>query len=62
MGVVYVFLSWQFAVAFTKKNHGQVKKTAYAQAAQVRAIRKKIVDVIKEEVEKNDLRSLVKRL
>ncbi len=40
----------------------QVSKAAYAQAAQVRAIRKKIVDIIKEKVEKNDLKELVKLL
>ncbi len=52
----------QFAVAFTKRVPGQVSKAAYAQAAQVRAIRKKIVDIIKEKVEKNDLKELVKLL
>jgi small subunit ribosomal protein S3Ae len=51
-----------FAVAFTKRVPGQVSKAAYAQAAQVRAIRKKIVDIIKEKVEKNDLKELVKLL
>ena len=51
-----------FAVAFTKRVQGQVSKAAYAQAAQVRAIRKKIVDIIKEKVEKNDLKELVKLL
>ncbi|EWM25506.1 hypothetical protein NSK_002555 [Nannochloropsis salina CCMP1776] len=49
-----------FAVAFTKRVPGQVSKAAHAQAAQVRAIRKKIVDIIKEKVVNNDLKELVK--
>jgi small subunit ribosomal protein S3Ae len=51
-----------FAVAFTKRVPGQVSKAAHAQAAQVRAIRKKIVDIIKEKVVNNDLKELVKLL
>lgn len=52
----------QFAIAFTKKEQGQIKNTAYAQAAQVRAIRKKITEIITEHVTKSTLIDLVKIL
>jgi small subunit ribosomal protein S3Ae len=52
----------QFAVAFTQKVQTQTKKTAYAQAAQVRAIRKKINEIIVEHVTTRDLKELVKVL
>ncbi len=48
-----------FTVAFTKKTKGQTKKSAYAQSAQVRAIRKKMVEIITSTVQKCDLREFV---
>ena len=48
-----------FTVAFTKKTKFQTKKSAYAQSAQVRAIRKKMVDIITSTVQKCDLREFV---
>jgi len=48
-----------FTVAFTKKTKGQTKKSAYAQSAQVRAIRKKMVDIITSTVQNCDLREFV---
>jgi small subunit ribosomal protein S3Ae len=49
-----------FAVLFTAKaKSGQVKKTAYAQSAQIRAIRKKITDIITNAVAKSDLKDFV---
>ncbi len=48
-----------FTVAFTAKTKGQAKKTAYAQSAQVRAIRKKMTEIITSTVSKSDLREFV---
>ena len=48
-----------FTVGFTKKTKFQTKKSAYAQSAQVRAIRKKMVDLITSTVQKCDLREFV---
>merc|ERR1712167_9673 len=35
-----------FCIAFTKKRPFQIRKTAYAQSAQIRAIRKKMVEIM----------------
>src|SRR6201986_4291631 len=35
-----------FVIAFTKKRANQIKKTTYAQSAQIRQIRKKMMEVI----------------
>jgi len=51
-----------FAIAFTTKMPGQAKKTCYAQSAQVRAIRKKMVDIMTEEASTTDLKGLMKKL
>ena len=48
-----------FTLGFTKKTKGQAKKSAYAQSAQVRAIRKKMVEIITSTVQKVDLREFV---
>jgi len=50
-----------FAIAFTKKRPNQIRKTAYAQSAQIRAIRKTMVKVMTAEAEKADLKSLVSK-
>ena len=50
-----------FCIAFTKKRQGQVKKTAYARSSQVRAIRKKMVEIMEAEASKSDLKELVKK-
>lgn len=51
-----------FAIAFTKKMPGQkASKPAYAQSSQVRAIRKRMTDVLREEAGKSDLRELVNK-
>lgn len=49
-----------FAIAFTKRRPNQIRKTSYAQSAQIRTIRKKMVDIMTAEAEKLDLKSLVK--
>jgi len=51
-----------FAIAFTAKAQNQHKKTSYAQAGQVRAIRKKMIDIMTREVSSSDLSEFVKKL
>merc|ERR1711906_15568 len=41
-----------FCIGFTKKRQFQIRKTSYAQSAQIRAIRKKMVDIMTKAVEK----------
>merc|ERR1711988_1797900 len=41
-----------FCIAFTKKQQFQIRKTSYAQSAQIRAIRKKMTDIMIKAVEK----------
>lgn len=50
-----------FAIGFTQRNRNQVKKTTYAQSSQVRAIRAKMVEIIKREAEGSDLKELVQK-
>jgi len=51
-----------FCIGFTKKAHNQVKKTCYARHAQVRAIRRKMVDTMSREVSSCDLKEVVNKL
>lgn len=52
-----------FAIAFTKKQLNQaVKSTCYAQAGQIRSIRKKMFEILTEEATKCDLKELVQKL
>ena len=51
-----------FVIAFTKRRPDQVKTNCYAQAAQIRKIRAKMVDIVQNEVSKGQLRDLVKKL
>merc|ERR1712226_1099454 len=46
----------------TRKQEMSTKKTAYAQAGQVRNIRKKVIDIISREVSATDLKDVVNRL
>jgi len=51
-----------FAIAFTKKQANQAaKSTCYAQSGQVRAIRKKMFEIMTEEASKCDLKELVQK-
>ena len=45
-----------FAIGFTKRRSNQIKKTSYAQASQVRAIRKKMNQIMSDEASKCDLK------
>jgi len=51
-----------FCLGFTKKQDNSHKKTCYAQAAQVRNIRKKMCDIITKEVNSDDLKGVVNKL
>ena len=48
-----------FAIAFTKRRPSQVKKTTYAQSAQIREIRKKMFEIMTREASSVDLKELV---
>jgi len=51
-----------FAIGFTKRRPDQVKTNCYAQSAQIRKIRRKMMDIMTEEAGKVQLRELVKKL
>jgi len=51
-----------FCIGFTRKQEMSTKKTAYAQAGQVRNIRKKMIDIISREVSATDLKDVVNKL
>ncbi|KAI9298798.1 putative S-phase-specific ribosomal protein cyc07 [Neoconidiobolus thromboides FSU 785] len=50
-----------FAIAFTKRRTNQVKKTTYAQASQVRSIRKKMFEIMTQEASSCDIKSLFQK-
>jgi len=50
-----------FAIAFTKRRPNQVRKTTYAQTAQVREIRKKMFEIMQREAMSVDLKELVQK-
>ncbi|CED83106.1 40s ribosomal protein s1 [Phaffia rhodozyma] len=50
-----------FAIGFTKKRPGQVKKTTYAQTAQIREIRGKMMEIMTREASAGDLKELVQK-
>jgi len=51
-----------FAIAFTKKQANQAQKsTCYAQSGHIRAIRKKMFEIMNEEASKCDLKELVQK-
>jgi small subunit ribosomal protein S3Ae len=51
-----------FVVAFTGKQATQARKTSYAQHQQIKAIRKKIVEIITKEASTSNLSDLVAKL
>jgi len=51
-----------FVIAFTKRRANSVKKTTYAQSAQIKAIRQKMFEIIKREAEPCDIKELVQKL
>merc|ERR1711920_1051711 len=56
------YLVRMFVIAFTKRRPDQVKTNCYAQSAQIRKIRKRMVDIMTAEAGKVMLRELVKKL
>jgi len=50
-----------FAIAFTRKRPNQIKKTSYAQGSQIRAIRKKMMDIMTKEATTSELKDLVQK-
>jgi small subunit ribosomal protein S3Ae len=48
-----------FAIAFTKRRTNQIKKTSYAQTAQIRQIRRKMREIMAKESAACDLKELV---
>ncbi|KAI8899043.1 ribosomal protein S3Ae [Globomyces pollinis-pini] len=50
-----------FTIAFTQRRKNQVSKTTYATSAQIRAIRKKMFEVINKEASSCDLKELVQK-
>ncbi|KAJ8687686.1 hypothetical protein QAD02_023480 [Eretmocerus hayati] len=51
-----------FCIGFTNKDPQSSRKTCYAQHAQVRSIRRKMVEIITEDVVKSDLKGVVTKL
>lgn len=51
-----------FCIGFTKRRPKQVRKTSYAQTSQIRAIRKKMMDIIAREVTASELKEVVQKL
>lgn len=51
-----------FCLAFTNKAGNQSKQNCYAQTSQIRKVRKVMMNVMKEEIAKNQLQGLVKTL
>jgi small subunit ribosomal protein S3Ae len=51
-----------FAIAFTRRRPNQIKKTTYAASSQIRAIRKKMVEIIQREASSCTLSQLTAKL
>ncbi|KAK5135948.1 ribosomal 40S subunit protein S1B [Meristemomyces frigidus] len=56
------YLLRMFAIAFTKRRPNQIKKTTYARASQIRAIRKKMTDIMQKEAQACTLSQLTTKL
>ncbi|KAF2763617.1 ribosomal protein S3Ae [Teratosphaeria nubilosa] len=51
-----------FCIAFTKRRPNQIKKTTYARSSQIRAIRKKMTDIMQREAQACTLSQLTTKL
>jgi len=51
-----------FCIGFTKRRPNQIRKTSYAQSGQIRAIRKKMIEIMQKEASVVDLNDLVAKL
>uniref|UniRef100_A0A2I3G8S5 40S ribosomal protein S3a n=1 Tax=Nomascus leucogenys TaxID=61853 RepID=A0A2I3G8S5_NOMLE len=52
------YLLCLFCVGFTKKRNNQIQKTSYARQQQVRQIWKKMMEIMTQEVQANDLKEV----
>lgn len=55
------YLLRMFAIGFTKRQEGQVRKTTYAQSSQIREIRAKMVEIMARDASVCDLKELVRK-
>ena len=51
-----------FVIAFTRRRPNQVKKTTYANGAQIKAIRKRMVDIVQRESTNCTLKELTQKI
>ena len=51
-----------FCIAFTMKMRGQIRKTSYAQHTQIKAIRKKMVEIMTRDISGSELKEVVSKL
>lgn len=51
-----------FVIGFTRSVPGQIRKTSYAKSSQIKAIRKKMCDIISKEASSANITELVKKL
>jgi small subunit ribosomal protein S3Ae len=51
-----------FCIGFTDKRDNQIRKTSYAQSSQIKQIRRKMLDIMTEEVTASNLKDLVLKL
>lgn len=51
-----------FCIGFTMKMRGQIRKTCYAQHTQIKAIRKKMVEIMTRDISGSDLKDVVQKL
>jgi len=51
-----------FCIGFTQRMRGQIKKTSYAQHTQIKAIRKKMVEIMTRDIAGSELKEVVNKL
>ncbi|CAF0871006.1 unnamed protein product [Rotaria sordida] len=51
-----------FCIAFTMRMRGQIRKTSYAQHTQIKAIRKKMVEIMTRDIAGSELKEVVNKL
>jgi len=51
-----------FCIGFTQRMRGQIKKTCYAQHTQIKAIRKKMVELMTRDIAGSELKEVVNKL
>jgi small subunit ribosomal protein S3Ae len=56
------YLLRMFAIGFTKRTSRQVRATCYAKSSQIKAIRKKMMEIMINETQKSTLKELTKKL